>query len=149
MPSGLSDVMESGLMLLIFNNVNWANVGDATGLRGSTVAGSLYAGLHTAALNDASTQVTSQAAYGAYTRVGIARSGAGWTCSANQASNTAAATFPTATSGSETESYFSVGLQSGTGAGDILWWGSLTNTLAVSNGIAPSFAAGALICLLD
>lgn len=149
MPSGLGDIMEAGMILLLFNNTNFANIGDATGLRGSTVAGSFYVGLHTAALTDVSTQVSSQAAYGGYTRVGIARSGAGWSCVANSASNVAAATFPTASSGSESESYFSVGMQSGTGAGDILYWGSLNTPLAVSVGITPSFAAGALTCSLD
>jgi hypothetical protein len=43
-----SDAWENALLLLLFNNTNAANIGDATGLRGSTAAGSLYLSLHTA-----------------------------------------------------------------------------------------------------
>jgi hypothetical protein len=39
---------EAGIMQLIFENVNYANIGDATGLRGSTTAGVFYISLHTA-----------------------------------------------------------------------------------------------------
>ena len=38
----------NALQLLVFNNTNIANVGDATGLRGSTAAGQLFISLHTA-----------------------------------------------------------------------------------------------------
>lgn len=146
MASGLSDASEINYILLLFNNVDWANFGNAGGLRGSTVAGSLYVGLSTGTLSDTSTQTTTQAAYGSYTRCAVARSGAGWTCSAGTASNAAAVTFPTASSGTETETDFCVGLISGTGAGDALYWGVLNAPLAVSSGIAPSFAIGALVC---
>lgn len=154
MASGLADTSEYNALLLIFNNTNWANVGDATGLRSSTTAGSLYVGLSTGTLSDASTQTTTQAAYGSYSRVAVARSGAGWTVTqvagsgAATAANAAAVTFPAASSGSETETDFTVGLASGTGAGDNLYWGALTASLAVSTGITPSFAIGALVCSL-
>jgi hypothetical protein len=146
MASGLSDVAEAAAILLLFNNTDWANVGDAAGLQNSATAGSLFVGLSTGTLSDTSTQVTTQAAYGSYTRVAVARSGAGWTCSTNQATNAAAVTFPAATSGSETETDFTVGLITGTGAGDNLYWGALTASLAVSSGITPSFAISALVC---
>jgi hypothetical protein len=144
MASGIGDTSENNLMLLLFNNTDWANLGDASGLQNSATAGSLYAGLSTGTLSDTSTQTTTQAAYGSYARVAVARSGAGWTVSANSVSNAAATTFPAATSGSETETDFNIGLISGTSAGDILFWGVLTASLAVSTGITPSFALGAL-----
>lgn len=144
MASGLGDTSENNLMLLLFNNTDWANLGDASGLQNSATAGSLYAGLSTGTLSDTSTQTTTQAAYGSYARAAVARSGAGWTVSANAATNAAAVTFPAASSGSETETDFSIGLTSGTSAGDILYWGALTTPLAVSTGITPSFAIGAL-----
>lgn len=148
----LGDTAESDLLLLIFNNTNWANVGDATGLRGSTTAGSFYVGLSTGTLTDTSTQATTAAAYGAYARVAVARSSGGWTISGTsptQAANAAAVTFPQATSGSETETYFVVGRDSGTAAGEALWIGALTTSLAVSTNITPSFAIGALVCSMD
>lgn len=149
MASGIGNTSETNFMLLLFNNTNWANVGDATGLRGSSTAGSLYVGLSTGTLSDTSTQTTTQAAYGSYTRVAVARSSSGWTVSGDQASNAAAVSFAAATSGSETETDFCVGLASGTGAGDIVFWGALTSSLAVSTGITPSFAIGALVCTLE
>jgi len=39
---------ENDLCLLLFNNTNAALIGDATGLRGSSTAGSFYLSLHTA-----------------------------------------------------------------------------------------------------
>lgn len=144
MASGISDASEINAILLLFNNTDWANAGDAAGIQNSAAAGSFYVGLSTGTLSDTSTQTTTQAAYGSYTRVGVARSSAGWTCSGGTASNTAAVTFPAATSGSETETDFCIGLISGTGAGDSLFWGALTASLAVSTGITPSFAIGAL-----
>lgn len=144
MASGIGDTSENNLMLLLFNNTDWANFGDASGLQNSAAAGSLYVGLSTGTLSDTSTQTTTQAAYGSYSRVAVARSGSGWTVSGNQATNAAATTFPAASSGSETETDFSIGLASGTGAGDILFWGALNSSLAVSTGITPSFGIGAL-----
>ena len=41
------NTFENDLLLLIFNNTNIANLGDATGIRGSSAAGSLYLALHT------------------------------------------------------------------------------------------------------
>ncbi len=154
MSSGLADTSEGNALLLIFNNTNWANVGDATGLRGSSTPGSLFVGLSTGTLSDTSTQVTTQAAYTGYTRVGVARSSAGWTVAtvsgsgASTATNAAAITFPASTSGPEVETDFCVGLITGTGAGDSLFWGVLTNPLTVNNGITPVFAIGALVCSL-
>lgn len=144
MASGIGDTSENNLMKLLFNNTDWANFGDAAGLQNSTADGSLYAGLSTGTLSDTSTQTTTQAAYGSYSRVAVARTSAGWTVSTNSATNTAATTFPAASSGSETETDFSIGLASGTGAGDILYWGALNASLAVSTGITPSFAIGQL-----
>jgi hypothetical protein len=44
---GISDWL-TDLLELIFCNTDAPNIGDATGLRGSSVAGSLYVSLHTA-----------------------------------------------------------------------------------------------------
>lgn len=147
---GLADGAENSLLLLLFNNTNWANVGDATGLRGSTVAGNFYISLHTATLTDTATQTTSEAAYGSYARQAVARaSGAGgWSVAANAATNVSAITFPTAASGSETETNFAVG-RDVSGVGQVLWYGALTSNLAVSINVQPNFAASALSCTID
>lgn len=147
----LGDTAESDLLLLIFNNTNWALVGDATGLRGSTAAGSFYVSLATANPGETGTQLTSEAAYTNYARVAVARSAGGWTksgTSPTQVANTAATTFPQSASGPETETHFVVGRDS-SGAGEILWYGALTASLVVNNLVTPSFAIGALVCTAD
>lgn len=138
-----SNSFENSLLLLIFNNTNIANIGDATGLRGSTTAGSLYVALHTADPDEGGSQTTNEATYTSYARVAVARSGAGWTVSGNAVSNAAAVNFPKCTGGTNTITHFSVGTDL-SGAGTVLYKGALTSSLAVSNNITPSFAIGDL-----
>lgn len=137
------NTFENDLLLLIFNNTDIANVGDATGLQGSTVAGSLYVSLHTSDPGEAGDQTTNEATYTSYARVAVARTSGGWTVATNTADNTAAVDFPEATGGSETITHFAVGTSS-SGAGKLMYSGALTASLAVSNGITPSFAIGDL-----
>jgi hypothetical protein len=143
-----TNVFENGLLSLIFENANYANVGDATGLRGSTTAGVFYISLHTANPNETGTQTTSEAAYGSYARQSVARSTAGWTVASGVADNDAVINFPAAASGSESETHFGIGSDV-SGVGNLFLWGALTASLAVSAGITPSFAAGALDVTLD
>jgi len=143
-----TNVFENGLLSLIFENANYANVGDATGLRGSTTAGVFYISLHTANPNETGDQTTSAAAYTSYARVSVARSTVGWSVAAGVADNDAAVTFPAATGGSESETHFGIGSDA-SGAGNLFLWGALGASLAVSAGITPSFAAGALDITLD
>lgn len=143
-----SNAFEAGLLSLIFENANYAAVGDATGLRGSSTAGVFYISLHTANPNETGTQATSEAAYTSYARVSVARSTAGWSVAAGVADNDAAITFPQATGGSETETHFGIGSDS-SGSGNLFLWGALTAGLAVSNLITPNFPAGSLDCSCD
>lgn len=138
-----SNAWENDLLLLLFNNTAAANIGDASGLQPSAGAGSLYISLHTGDPGEAGDQTTSEATYTSYARVAVARSGAGWTVSANAVSNAAIISFPQATGGSNTITHFAVGTAS-SGTGKILYSGALTSSLAVSNGITPSFAIGDL-----
>lgn len=143
-----TNVFENGLLSLIFENANYANVGDATGLRVSSTAGVFHISLHTANPNETGSQNTTEAAYTSYARVSVARSTAAWTVASGVADNDAAITFPAATGGSESESHFGIGSDS-SGAGNLFLWGALTASLSVSNGITPSFAIGALDVTLD
>lgn len=146
-----SNTFENDVLLLLFNNTNIANLGDATGVRGSTTAGSLFVALHTADPGEAGNQTTSEAAYTSYARVAVARSGAGWTISGTaptQAANAAAVTFPACTGSTAVCTFFSVGRDT-SGTGEILASGALTASLSVSNGITPSFAIGILTVTLD
>lgn len=136
-----SDAMENGMLLLFFNNTDFALIGDAGGLQNSAVAGSFYVALHTADPTDTGSYAA-ECAYGSYARVAVARSGAGWTVTANAVENAALVQFPSCTSGSETATYFSVGTAAS--GGSMLYSGALSASLAISSGIQPQFAAGAL-----
>jgi hypothetical protein len=147
----LSDSCESDLLKLIFQNTTFAGVGDATGMVGSTTAGSLFVALHTADPGETGNQTTNETAYTNYVRVAVARSSAGWTVSGTaptQVANAATITFAQCGATGATITHFSVG-KSTSGTGEILWSGALTSSLAVSNGITPSFAINALTCTLD
>ena len=146
-----SNTWESDLLLLVFNNTTASNIGDATGLVGSSTAGSLYVSLHTADPGETGAQNTSEATYTSYARVAVARTSGGWTISGTaptQAANTATVSFPQCTGGSNTITHIGVGTAS-SGAGKLLYSGALTSSLAVSNNITPSFSAGALAITED
>jgi hypothetical protein len=137
------NTFENDLLLLIFNNTDAALIGDATGLRGSSTAGSLYISLHTGDPGEAGTATTSEAAYTSYARVAVARSGAGWTVTGNAVTNAALIQFPQCTGSSETLTHFGVTTAS-SGSTKLLYKGALSSSLAVSSGIQPQFAAGDL-----
>jgi hypothetical protein len=111
------------------------------------VNASVFVSLHTADPGEAGTQLTSEAAYTGYARVGVTK-GANWTRAAGQAQNTNVVTFGLCTAGSESITHFAVGSVT-SGAGQIYYSGALTAPLAVSNGITPSFAALALTVTED
>lgn len=131
---------KNDILLLILENADIATLGDATGVVGSTVAGSVYIALHTADPN-AGTQSTSEATYTGYARVAVARTSGAWTTSAGATENTALVQFAECTAGSDTITHFSVGVAS-TGTGLILYSG--TCSLSVIVGTIPQIAAGDL-----
>ena len=144
----MSNASETNLLNLLFNNTDWANVGDAAGLQNSAAAGSFYVALHTADPGDAGNQSTNEVSYTGYARVAVARTAGGWTVSGNQVSNTATVQVGECTAGSATATHFSVGLLT-SGAGDILYSGSLSASRSISSGITPLFNAGALQGTID
>jgi hypothetical protein len=138
-----SNAFENALALLIFNNTNAANIGDATGLRGSSTAGTFYVSLHTADPGEAGSQTSNETSYTNYARVAVARSSAGWTVSGSNVSNTATVSFPTGGASGATITHFGIGTDS-SGSGNLLFSGALTASLSVSNGVTPAFSAGQL-----
>ena len=131
-----SNTWENGLLLLLFNNTPFTLVGDAAGLLGSIVAGSLYASLHTADPGEAGDQTTSEATYTSYARVAVARSAAGWTVTANSVSPVANIDFPAGTGGSGTVTHGGIGTSS-SGAGKLLYKGTVTPNIVTGDGITP------------
>lgn len=143
-----TNAFEDKILSLYLTNADAANIGDATGLRGSSTAGVIWIGLHTANPNETGNQATSEAAYTSYARQSVARSTAGWTVTSGVGDNDSAINFPAATGGSETETHFGLGFNQTT-AGSLDICGALTASLAVSSGITPSFGVGALDVTCD
>lgn len=141
-----TNVFENGLLSLIFENANYANVGDATGLRGSSTAGVFYISLHTADPGETGAQNTSESAYTNYARQSVARSTAGWTVASGVADNDAAINFPQGGATGSTITNVGIGSDSSS-TGNLFMTG--TASLIVSNGVTPSFAIGALDISLD
>ena len=139
-----SNAWENGLLLLTFNNTNFATVGDATGLRGSSAAGILYFSLHTADPGETGTQTTNEAAYTSYARVAVARSGSGFTVTANAVATAADVSFPAGTGGSGTATHFGIGTAA-SGAGVLLYKGAISPSIVLGDGITPSLKAGTVV----
>jgi hypothetical protein len=138
-----SNAFETDLLELIFNATALADLAENDG---STPATNLAVALHTGDPGEAGDQTTSEADYTDYARVNVARTSGGWTVSGNQVSNAAEIAFPEASAGSNTITHFSVGVP---GGDYMLYSGALTASLAVSAGITPTFAIGALTITED
>ena len=132
---------ENDIQQLIFNNVDISNLGDASGVQGSTSAGSLYIALFSADPGEAGVQ-TNEATFGAYARQAVARTVGGWTVSADTVSNAAEISFPEATSGTQTITHF--GIMDSLTSGTMLYHGSLTTPREVSTGVTLKFSVGTL-----
>lgn len=142
--SSMVNGFENALALLLFNNTGIANVGDATGLPASSGAGSTQLSLHTSALVESdSSLTTSEVAYTGYARPTQARSGSGWTVSGDTVSNAALIQFGEMTAGGpDTVVHLGQGLLA---TGDVLrLHQDLASDLVINNGVNPQFAIGAL-----
>lgn len=131
-----TDAFEAALLDLLFLNTNIANLGDATGVRGSAAAGSLFVSLHTADPGEAGTQSTNEVSYTGYARVPVARSGAGFTRTGNSISPAANIDFGACTAGTATATHFGIGVAV-SGSTLLLYKGAISPTIAISAGVTP------------
>lgn len=140
-----SNTFENELLAHIFNNAAIANIGDATGVRGSTAAGSLYLSLHTSDPGEAGTATTGEIAYTGYARRAVARSAAGFTVTGNAVTLTNDVDFPKMTGGAGgTVTHFAV-VKEISGASVVLYKGPVSPTIVVANGIIPRLETGTTI----
>lgn len=139
-----SNTWENDLLLLMFNNTNSSLHGDATGLRGSSTAGSYYFSLHTADPGEAGDQTTSEITYTSYARVAVARSGSGFTVTANAVATAGTTTFPAGSGGSGTATHWGLGCSS-SGAGKLLYKGAISPSIVTGSGVTPVLAAGTVV----
>lgn len=135
--SGKSNYLQTGILQLIFNATTLANLFENASVSPLTT---LYVALHTADPTNAGNQSTNEISYTGYVRVGIARTSGGWTVSGSSpatVSPVANITFPTSTGGTGgTVTNWSIGTAS-SGAGNILYSGSVSPTINVISGVTP------------
>lgn len=134
------NVTENDLMKLIFHKVLPSYLGTLAGTGNSD----FYLALHTADPGEAGNQSSNEANYTSYARVAVPRTTSGWTVTNNQAINVALIQFPLCTGGSSVCTHVSIGTAA-TGAGQILYKGSLNAPRSISDGIQPQFAPGDLV----
>jgi hypothetical protein len=137
----LGNTFENDLAKLIFQATAIANLADNAATSPLT---NLYVSLHTADPGEAGTQTTSECAYTSYARVALLRSASGWTVTNNVVTPLATVSFPAATGGSETATYFAVGTAS-SGTGKLLISGAISPTIAISSGVTPQLTTSTAI----
>jgi hypothetical protein len=132
--ASFANSVQSNVLKLLFQAVNWANIADNTATSPAT---SLYISLHNADPGEAGSQTTNETAYTNYARVAVARTSGGFTVSGTSpgvVSNTAAINFPQCGASGDTITHFGIGLAS-SGAGTLLASGP------VGSGPALAFTA--------
>lgn len=135
------NTFENDLVGLIFNATAIANIADNAA---SSPLTNLVVSLHTGDPGEAGGQNTNEANYTSYTRVNVARSTAGWTVTANSVSPVADITFPEATGGGSTVTHFAVGTST-SGAGKLLYSGTVSPNITVSSGVTPRLTTATAI----
>jgi len=137
-----SNFLENAILNLIFNATAIANIADNAAASPLT---NLFWALHTADPGDAGTQATSEATYTSYARVSVARTTGGMTASTTGSTSPVAnIDFPACTGGSSTITHASVGIAS-LGATSMLYSGTVTPNISVSNGVTPRLTTASTI----
>lgn len=133
-----SATWENALLLLEFNNVAFAGLGDAGGLLPSAAPGSYYLSWHTASPGEAGDQTTSEATYTSYARTAISRNGsAGFTVTGSSVSPTSTVNTPACTGGSNVITHFGLGTAS-SGAGKLTRYGPIGTRQGAFTALASS-----------
>lgn len=136
-----SNAAENAILLLIYNATAWADIAQNDG---SSPATDIHFGGHTADPGEAGAGNTNEIAYTSYARVAVARSGAGFTVTANSVSPAAAVTFPAGSGGSGTMTHFSTTIGS-SGATVNIHKGTVTPNIVCGNGVTPQLTTATAI----
>lgn len=127
---------------LLLNATAIANIADNAATAPLT---DLYLALHTADPGAGGSQTTSEIAYTSYARAAVARTTGGWTASSAASSSLVAAiSFAAGTGGTGTATHFSVGTAV-SGAGKILYSGTVTPNIVTGNGVTPQLTTATTI----
>ena len=132
---------DNDLLKMIFNAVAIANICDNAA---SSPLTNLYVSLHTADPTSSGNQSSSEATYTGYARVAVARTTGGFTVSGNSVSPASTVSFPACTGGTNTITNFAIGTAS-SGSGKILYTGTVTPNISVSNGVTPQLTTASTV----
>ena len=102
-----------------------------------------FISLHTSDPGNSGTQLSSEATYTGYSRVSVTASTGFSVASAGSAQNTGLIQFPQCTGGTNVITHVTIGTL-GSGAGQVIYRGSLNASLSVANLIQPQFSIGSL-----
>lgn len=137
-----SDTFENDFLKLVFNATAIANIADNAA---SSPLTNLFVSAHTADPGETGTQTTSEATYGGYARITVARTSGAWTVTGNSVSPVAALVWPAWASGAtNTLTHFAIGVAV-SGASKILYSGTITPNIVVSSGVTPQLGTGTTI----
>jgi hypothetical protein len=127
-------MFENDFLRLTFNAVGIANLADDAD---SGPLDTLYVSLHTSSPGEAGDQEENEAEYTGYERIGVARDNTGWTISGNEVNPAENIEFPQCSGGDpETITHFAIGTAA-SGSGKVLYYGTVTPNIQVSNGVTP------------
>ena len=136
------NVFENDLLNLILRAVAIANIADNAATGPLT---NLFVAFHTADPGDAGSQTTSECTYTGYARIAVPRTTGGWSAPTTGSSSPAAAiTGGACTAGINTITHWSLGTLV-SGVGKILYKGTVTPNIAVTNGVTPSLSTATSI----
>jgi hypothetical protein len=135
------NTFENDLLRLVFNATAIANIADNAATSPLT---NLFVSLHTADPGEAGDQTTNEIAYTSYARATVARTTGGWTVTANSVSPVANIDFAAGTGGTGTATHFGVGTAS-SGAGKLLYKGTVTPNIVCGNGVTPRLTTATAI----
>lgn len=131
----------NSIINLMYRATAWANVADNAA---SSPLTNTFVSLHTSSPTAGTNQQTqNETSYTNYARQSVARS-TGWNAASGGATaNAATITFPQCGTTGATLTHVAIGTAT-SGVGTVWHYGALNSSLAVSSGITPQFAAGAL-----
>ena len=143
--ASIGNTMENDILKLVFNATAIADIADNDATSPLT---NIFVSLHTADPGEGGTQNTNEIAYTGYARIAVARTTGGWTAaSAGSTSPVANIDFGEMTGGAGgTVTHFATGTLT-SGAGILLWTGTVTPNISVVNGVIPRLKTTSTITL--
>ena len=134
--TGKTNVFEQALLQAAFQAV-FTSSGVSTLFQNAAAPSSAWwMSLHSSDPGIGGSQNSAESVYTGYARVAVARTSGGFSVSSNSVSPAANITFPACSGGSTTAVNWGLGLSSA-GAGTLLYTGTITPNISISNGVTP------------